>query len=258
METKTTEGVILHEMNGEVISLRGKDGYVNATAMCKAVGKQFNDYSRNASTKEFLGELSSDTGIPVTGLIVTVQGGLPKHQGTWVHPKVAINLAQWLSPKFAVAVSEWVFQWMTGNIPGAKLPYHLRRYMANRSEIPHTHFSMLNELLLGLVAPFEREGYVLPEGLTPDISMGKMFCRWLREEKGMDTDTFPTYEHVFENGRTVQAKLYPLSLLEDFRKHFYRTWLPLRAADYFHARDPEALNYLPRVLEAQRKLSLSS
>ena len=48
-------------------------------------------------------ELSSDIGIPMSGLIQIICGGQPHLQGAWVHPQVAINLAQWLSPKFAVS-----------------------------------------------------------------------------------------------------------------------------------------------------------
>jgi hypothetical protein len=30
-------------------------------------------------------------------------------RATWVHPRVAINIAQWISPKFDVKVSAWVY-----------------------------------------------------------------------------------------------------------------------------------------------------
>ena len=123
--------LVQYEIEHEVIHQRVKDGYINATAMCKAAGKQWNDYWRLKSTPEFANELFSDTGIPVSELIQSIKGGVPYLQGTWVHPRVAIHLAQWLSPKFAVKVSKWVFDWMSGKVPGGNLPYHLRRYMAS-------------------------------------------------------------------------------------------------------------------------------
>ncbi|MDB6033061.1 MAG: KilA-N domain protein, partial [Verrucomicrobiales bacterium] len=46
--------LISHEIEGKVVPQRALDGYINATAMCKAVGKKFNDYSRLGSTEEFL------------------------------------------------------------------------------------------------------------------------------------------------------------------------------------------------------------
>ncbi len=106
--------------------------------MCKAVGKLFADYRRLTNTEAFLQELSSDMGIPISGLVLAIKGGRPDEQGAWVHPDVAINLGQWCSPKFAVAVSKWVREWMTGRAT-ANLPYHIQRYISNRSEIPSTH-----------------------------------------------------------------------------------------------------------------------
>lgn len=238
--------LIPHVVEGEIIQQRVKDGYINATAMCKIAGKKINDYNRLSNTKEFIEELSTVTGIPVTELIFTKQRGKLEEIGTWVHPNIAIHLGQWLSPKFAVRVTQWVHEWMSGKIP-QKLPYHIERYLANRSEIPPTHFSMLNEMTFGLIAPLEETGYTLPEGLLPDISEGKMFSRWLRDEKGLDTKAMPTYTHRFQDGRVVQARLYPNTVLADFRKHFNEVWLPQRAISYFGEKDPKALEHLPKV-----------
>lgn len=82
--------LIPHKVEDALINQRAIDGYVNATAMCKAVGKQFSDYSRLKTTQEFIKELSSATGIPVAELIQSVMGGIT--QGTWVHPDVATRL----------------------------------------------------------------------------------------------------------------------------------------------------------------------
>ncbi len=48
------------------IRQRKPDGYLNATDMCKANNKKYNDWYRLDSTKEYLNELSSDTGYPVS------------------------------------------------------------------------------------------------------------------------------------------------------------------------------------------------
>ena len=66
--------------------------------MCQAAGKLWNDYWRNLSSQEFIHELAAVTGIPVTGLIQSRQGGTPSDQGTWVHRRVALDLARWCSP----------------------------------------------------------------------------------------------------------------------------------------------------------------
>jgi hypothetical protein len=65
-------------------------------------------------------------------------------------------------------------------------------------------------------------GYTLPEHMVPDISHGPMYCKWLRDKYGIDTDALPTYIHIYEDGRRVPAKAYPENLLPDFRKHFAR------------------------------------
>ncbi len=241
--------LIPHRAEGAIIYQRPKDGYINATAMCRAAGKQWADYHRLKTTGEFARVLATDMGIPITELIQSVAGGSPEHQGTWVHPQVAIHLGQWLSPEFAVQVSKWVFDWMQGKSPRSKpeLPYHLRRYMANQPNVPVGHFSILTELTQALIAPLEVQGYTIPEKLMPDISHGKMFCAWLRSE-GVDTDALPTYTHIFEDGRRVAAKAYPEELLAKWRKHFREVWLPRKAVEYFGARDRAALEYLPKLL----------
>lgn len=245
--------LIPHQAQGATIYQRPEDGYINATAMCQASGKLWGHYRALASTEAFLSAMSSDIGIPISALAQSVKGGDPRLQGTWVHPHVAINLAQWCSPEFAVKVSQWVYDWMSGRgaPQKAELPYHLRRYVANQSNLPVGHFSVLTEMTQALIAPLEMQGYTLPERLVPDISNGLMFCAWLRK-KGVDTNALPKYWHIYEDGRRVQAKAYPEDLLADWRRHFREEWLPNRATAYFKEKDSSALQYLPRLLPAPK------
>ncbi len=239
--------LIRHQTDlGIMVPQRISDGYVNATELCKSADKEMHDYLRLSTTKAFLEELASVTGIPGTLLVHKIQGGKADEQGTWVHPDVAINLGQWLSPRFAVAVSQWVREWITGKSK-AQLPPHIRRFLANRDKIPHTHFSILNEMFYTFIGALEGHGYTLPEEIVPDISMGRMFSDWLRSQ-GYKPEEFPSYDHVYENGLVVQARLYPNSILEDFRNYLYETWLPTRAMDYFKDRDPKALPYLEIIM----------
>jgi hypothetical protein len=48
---------IEHNVDAIKITQRAYDGYINATALCKACGKMLNDYARLDSTKAFLTEL---------------------------------------------------------------------------------------------------------------------------------------------------------------------------------------------------------
>ncbi len=242
--------LIHRKMDNALIQQRKLDGYINATAMCQAAGRLFADYRRLASTDEFLHALSDDMGIPISFIIQSVKGGQGA-QGTWVHPDAAVHLGQWLSPKFAVAVSRWVREWLSGHQPGgaptAGLPHHIQRYLANKDKVPYTHFSILGELAISLIAPLEARGYTLPEAMVPDISEGKMFAKWLREQ-GVDTSQMPTYRCSYADGRVCDAKMYPIGYLHEFRRHFNEVWLPNKAHQYFRERDPAALPYLDMIL----------
>lgn len=135
----------------------------------------------------------------------------------------------------------------------ARLPYHLRRYLANHDQVPFGYFSILQEITTKLIAPLEIQGYTLPDRMVPDISVGRVFSNWLRKVKGVDPDTFDTYDHSYEDGRVVKARLYPLELLSDFVGQFQQDWLTNRAADYFKDRDETALPYLPKIVRVTKK-----
>ena len=242
--------LIQRDANGSIVQQRASDGYINATALCQAARKQIHHYTANASTSDFLDELSADRGIPRTELIQSVRGGLPENQGTWVHPLVAINLAQWLSPKFAVQVSRWVHDWMSGKgVPQepVPLPHHLQRYILNDPKIPPGFFSILQETALGIIGPLYSIGFTIPKGWVPDISVGRAFCKWLREEKKFNTSTLPTYEHDYLDGRVVDANLYPDSLLADYRYWLRCVWLPENGVKYFKKKDPGSLVFLDKL-----------
>ncbi len=103
--------------NVDIIS-RMEDNYINATQLCQAGNKQFNDWFRLNSTKQLINEAESETGIPVSQLIDIKKGNTNKYnQGTWIHPDLAIQLAQWISSKFALQVSKWIRTLFTdGNV----------------------------------------------------------------------------------------------------------------------------------------------
>jgi hypothetical protein len=99
---------ITRSWNNTPISRRAADGYVNATAMCKANGKLWADFWRTDRCTQYLEALSGVMGNPITGpkgLVQAQRGG--NDQGTWVHPDVATELARWISPSFSVFVNQW-------------------------------------------------------------------------------------------------------------------------------------------------------
>lgn len=242
--------LIEHRVEQSVIQQRSSDGYINATELCKAAGKRWHNYVRNETTGNFLRALAARTriSVPLLNQHVTTPEGVTS---MWVHPKVAIHLGQWLSADFAVQVTEWVYDWMSGRrdatVEGV-MPYHLERHMANVGKIPATHFSILQEITVTLIAPLEAQGYRLPAEMVPDISQGLTFCRFAREELGIDTDTLPTYLHEYPDGRTFQAKLYPVEHLGRFRTFINQVWMPQYAERYFRERDPKALPLLDKIM----------
>lgn len=239
--------LINREVETSLIQQRSGDGYINATQLCDAANKKWHQYVRQETTGMYLRALSIKTDIPQSVLVqeyTAPDGSI----NTWVHPKVAIHLAQWLSADFAVQVSEWVFDWMNGKNVPAKLPYHLERHMINIYKIPMGYFSVLQEMTNALVAPLEAQGYRLPEHMMPDISHGRLLCKRLREEFKFNTNELPTYNHTFPDGREVDAKLYPLEYLGFFRKLLEKEWFPMAAAKYFKQRDPAALIALDKVM----------
>jgi hypothetical protein len=165
--------LIPHPYGAEVIRQRAGDGYINATAMCKAANKEFKHYNENRTTKEFVAELSREVGIPTSELIQSLSGGNPQLQGTWVHPQVAIHLAQWLSPRFAVMVTEWVYDWMSGKSPTDKIWRQFEdRVSLIYDSVPVGYFCVFRESA-DLFAALITGGANLGTRMILDISVGQ-------------------------------------------------------------------------------------
>lgn len=114
--TSDIEKIDVHEstgLTGDIIKaeVRASDQYFNATKMCQTVNKRWNNYYRNKQTQEYLLCLESNTRIRAEDLVETKIGGM--HEGSWVHRRVAIHLAQWLSPEFACFVTDVIDKYMT-------------------------------------------------------------------------------------------------------------------------------------------------
>jgi hypothetical protein len=117
------------EWNGHAIQRRHVDGYVNATAMCRAGGRRWNHYVTNDRTNEYLQALSGSAGIPADLLMTSIGTG-PNHlRGTWIHPRLAVDLARWISPSFAVWMDGWFLEQFQ---PSPPLTTNHRQPTANR------------------------------------------------------------------------------------------------------------------------------
>jgi hypothetical protein len=124
------------EWNGHAIQRRQADGYVNATAMCKANAKHLPHYLTNARTSEYLQALSGSVGIPTDHLKDSIGTG-PNHlRGTWIHPRLAVDLARWISPSFAVWMDGWFLEQFQPAPPAQPLTTNHRQPVANRQGSP--------------------------------------------------------------------------------------------------------------------------
>jgi hypothetical protein len=124
-----------------------------------------------------------------------------------------------------------------GHRPVSSSPLH-------RQPAEHSSRSLLH--LSGDDNAFDR-----PDGIDG------IHCKWLRDVHGIDTDALPTYLHVYEDGRRVWPKAYPDKLWADFRKHFREEWLPHHSIEYFRKRDSEALQFLPKLIAANKPKKLN-
>lgn len=99
---------LIRTWNNTPISRRQADGYVNATAMAKANGKQWSHYRETDRATTYMEALSRNTEIRVNALYVSKPG-----EGTWIHPRLAIDFARWISPDFAVWMDGWFIESLT-------------------------------------------------------------------------------------------------------------------------------------------------
>jgi prophage antirepressor-like protein len=130
------------------------------------------------------------------------------------------------------------------------------RYFKNFDKVKQGTFSVITELYVRLYGRLEHAGYVVPDkGLTgkeirPDISVGKCFANYLRENYPSAPQEFESYIHTFESGVEVPARLYPIDLISIFIRYVDEVWIPKNAETYFKDRDRKALDYLPKLLPA--------
>ncbi len=112
--TMNTPGIVVRTWNDAPITRRDSDGYADATAMCQANGKLWADYQRLGRTTDYIQALAAATGLPADQLVLSVKGGPAHLQGTWIHPRLAVDLARWISPAFAVWMDGWFLEAAAG------------------------------------------------------------------------------------------------------------------------------------------------
>jgi len=235
--------LIPHDYQGQVITQRSRDGYINATAMCRAVGKEWSRYKENKSTKDFFSALALDLGLTEAQLALTVlgtPGGDARNQGTWVHPQVAVHLAQWLSPEFAVKVSRWVTDWLFGK---GKQNLAWRQFQdrisLTHNSVPEGYFCIFHE-----TAPIYAT--IIEGGVNPgtkmilDISAGQHWgIHWRKQKLNVQFGEPRKYEHHYPEyfpqalSNPQKPWCYPEAALPEFRRWMRDVFEQDKLRNYF-------------------------
>ncbi len=92
-----------------------EDGYIFATAMMKAVGKRLGHWRCSPQTNKHIQYVIQETGLTEDQLIVATRAGNKYKQGTWIHRKLATNLAMWCSSYFVYQVCGWIEEWISAS-----------------------------------------------------------------------------------------------------------------------------------------------
>lgn len=112
--SKKKREFIERNIDNKKIEQRTLDGYLNATVVCNIARKDINDYLNLQETKDFLNHLSSKTEIPLSILIQKIEKDA-QSESIWVHPSIALNIAQWIGLNFKDDIYDWVYEWMLEN-----------------------------------------------------------------------------------------------------------------------------------------------
>lgn len=231
--------LVPHSYQGSLIQQRAADGYINATAMCKADGKEWANYNQNDTTQAFLTALGGSLGIPRDQIVQSIMSGPNDGRGTWVHPQIAIHLAQWLSPEFAVKVTEWVYEWMSGIHPSDKIWQQFEdRVSLVYDNVPEGYFCVFREIA-DLFAALISGGANPGTRMLLDISVG---MHWSNEWKSrkFEAKFGPRryFDHYYPKyfsqslANPQPASCYPEDALPSFRRWLRDVYVPHKMPMY--------------------------
>ena len=133
--------MLSRSVNGISVDQKVRDGSINGTTMSVAYGKDISDWLKTDDTFELVTALAFDLGLiseedarkklveiksdknpnsiktrvsaAYPSLVVVKRGSPDNGGGTWIHPDLAVQLAQWCSKPFAIQVSRWVREWFS-------------------------------------------------------------------------------------------------------------------------------------------------
>ncbi|WP_408586482.1 KilA-N domain-containing protein [Novosphingobium sp.] len=243
MQSPSTQLTLVpHAYQGAVIEQRASDGYINATAMCRAAGREWSAYRRLDTTNAYFEALATSLQIHRDLLVQSIVTGDNATRGTWVNPQVAIHLAQWLSPEFAVKVTGWVHDWMLGRDPRDRVWAQFEdRISLTNDTVPDGFWCIFREIA-DLFAAMISRGVDPGTRLILDISVGKHWANHWRAQ-GMaatygEAAEFPHfYPDYFPQARSnpQMATCYPEDALPEFRRWVRTVYTPHKMPEYLRS-----------------------
>ncbi len=179
-------------VNGVSVEQRTDNGFINGTAMCAAHGVTISRWFRTKETLELFDALALDINAKVIcsdlnildvpklsatkyaqifpELIFTKQGSPVVGGGSWLHPDLAMQLAQWCNKRFAIQVSRWIREWLTaGQVPiDSDAEQEYVRWQ-QRYDIRIELKDILRPELMNAVAQWAEDNCVSPITLCSDV-----------------------------------------------------------------------------------------
>jgi len=112
-ESSRLTTVFTTEYDGVAVTFTG-DGWFDATAAAAKFGKRPVDWLRLPETKRYITALKNRSG--KISLLRVERRGRGKRDATWMHPKLAVRLAQWLDVDFAIWCDEQIDHILRGGL----------------------------------------------------------------------------------------------------------------------------------------------
>lgn len=191
-------------LNNVVIESR-VDKYINATQLCKAGGKRFSDWYCMKSTKELIDVLHKTMQKSVSQkiMLVDIKRGNSStfSQGSWIHPDLAVQLAQWVDPTFSIHVSKWIGEWRLYSRENED------RFQQALSEIQPSESVKIESQI--------RDELLKELGGTAEVTTPAGFIDLLTEEKLIEVKVGNNWKHAL--GQALSYSIY----YPDKKKYIY-------------------------------------
>lgn len=202
------------------------DGYVDATAACRACQKEFKFYRRMESTNKYLECLAKTLSKEIDELVCTDRG-----IGTWVHPSVALDLGRWLRTDFAIWMDAWILEEI--NKSTAVQP---KRLYKNQLEIRSE--TQLHESVVKFIRDRFPDALILPSLGESGDDEEKRLANWRKGYRSGSPDLLLLMRHPKYVGLALEFK-HPggLGKTSDLQEQFLQDlrsqgWMTLVSDNY--------------------------